>query len=150
MQTLKYSNIYKKEAEEIFELYWNDPEFLEELNNSLDSNFCNFYIYKNNNEILGISGIRKADNFLKDYATTHDPVELYVIASKNKGKGVGNILLKYAVEESKKMNYTEMICYSPETHNSSWRFYEKNGFTQYGIVNDPDDGYPGMVWRRLI
>ncbi len=150
MKTTIYNKVYEKEVQEIFKLYWNDPEFLQELDEALESESCKFYIIKNDAEVLGVAGIRKADNFLKDYTSTNNPVELYIIASKNKGKGIGNILLKHIVNECKRENYTEIICYSPETHNGSWRFYEKNGFIKYGIVNDPDDGCPGMVYIHKI
>ena len=150
MQIKNYDKEYKKEVENIFKLYWTDKEFLQELSDNLESKTCNFYIVEDNNEVEGVAGIRKVDNFLKEYASTTSPVELYIIASKNKNKGTGSALLNHVIEESKKMNYTEMICYSPETHDSSWRFYEKAGFIQHGIVNDPDDGYPGMILRRSL
>jgi len=60
------------------------------------------------------------------------------------------MLVSKVIEEIKKLNFTEIACYSPETHNSSWKFYEKLGFIRHGIIKDPDDGYPGMLWRKLI
>jgi L-amino acid N-acyltransferase YncA len=150
MQFRVYQKEFKNEVEEIFKLYWNDPEYLEELSVALDSDICKFYVVEENNEIVGVAGIRNAENYLKEYTSTSNPVELYLIASKTKGKGIGSELTKFIIEESKKLGYTEIILYSPETHNGSWGFYEKNGFIQHGIVNDPDDGYPGMVWRRVL
>jgi L-amino acid N-acyltransferase YncA len=150
MEINKYSNSHKSEIEGIFRIYWTDPEYLQELNDALASENFNFYVALDNDEVVGVAGIRKAENFLKEYTTTTNPVELYIIASKNKNKGTGGFLFNYVEKEYIKMNYSEIICYSPETHNSSWRFYQKSGFIQRGIVNDPEDGYPGMVWRKML
>lgn len=150
MQIKKYNKSYEEQVKNIFTLYWTDVEFLDELSTALNSSSCNFYIAQENNEITGVVGVRKADNFLKDHVSTDNPAELYVIASKYKGKGIGSILSNYIIEEYSKMNYTEMICYSPETHNDSWKFYENSGFAKHGIVNDPDDGYPGMLWSKIL
>lgn len=149
----KYDQSDELEVKNIFTMYWNDPEFLDELSHALRSEDCSFYIAYDDleeKEIVGIAGTRKITNFLKDYTSTESPLELYVIASKYKEKGVGKFLCENIIEECKKMNRTEIICYSPETHNSSWVFYEKLGFIKHGVVNDPDDGYPGMLWSRII
>jgi len=101
-------------------------------------------------EIVGVVGIRKAPDFLKKEADTDKPAELYVIASKIKTEGIGSLLVKKMIEVAKELSFTEIIGYSPETHNSSWRFYESLGFAQGGIVKDPDDSYPGMIWKKII
>ncbi|MDQ5957166.1 MAG: putative acetyltransferase [Patescibacteria group bacterium] len=150
MQVINYSPASKSQVEDIFRIYWTDEEFLNELSDNLESSDCNFYIALNIDEVVGVVGVRKVKNFLLDHTNTDNPCELYIIASKSKNKGVGSALLQHIINECKRMYYTELICYSPETHDSSWRFYEKNGFVSLGIVNDPDDGYPGMVWRRLV
>lgn len=150
MQIIKYNNNYKKEVEDIFKTYFDDPEFLQELDDGLINIKYSFYLILENGEVLGVAGIRGVNNFLSDYVLTSNPAELYIIASKYKGKGVGSKLLNYVIEECNKINYTELICYSPETHDSSWKFYQSNGFIKCGIVNDPDDGCPGMVWRRVL
>ena len=109
MQIKRYDKSDEKEVKDIFTLYWRDIEFLDELSNALYSNSCKFYTAEENDEIVGVVGVRKADNFLKDYVSTDNPVELYVIASKYKGKGAGRFLCNYIIEECSKMNYTEMI-----------------------------------------
>jgi N-acetylglutamate synthase-like GNAT family acetyltransferase len=148
----KYENFNKnkKEVQDIFKIYWKDQEFLEELSQALDSEYCKFYIASENDEVIGVVGTRNINNFLKEYTATDNPIELYIIAVKYKSKGIGNVLCSHILQESKKINIKEVVCYSPETHSDSWRFYEKLGFVQCGIANDPDDGYPGMIWKRNL
>lgn len=150
---MKIRNYNKKDkiaAQQIFAKYWTDEEFLDELAENLDDDKIHFYVAEKDNEIIGVTGLREAPKYLRDYAETENPVELYIIASKLQNKGFGNLLALKVIEEAKKLNFTEIECYSPDTHNSSWKFYEKLGFTKHGIINDPDDGYPGMLWKKVI
>ena len=150
MEIRNYNKKDKVAVQHIFAKYWTDREFLDELEKNLDGDEVYFYVAEKDNEIIGVAGFRKAPKYLRDYAETENPVELYIIASKEKNKGFGNTLAQKIIEKAKKLNFTEIECYSPETHNSSWRFYEKLGFKKHGIINDPDDGYPGMLWRKVL
>lgn len=150
MKVREYSKIDETEAKNIFDLYWTDKEFLNELTNELNAKTCRFFVAEKDGEILGIAGLREAPAHLSIYAKTNKPAELYIIASKYQNKGIGNFLGQKIIEETRNLGFTEILCYSPETHNSSWKFYEKLGFTSYGIIKDPDDGYPGMLWVKTI
>ena len=150
MEIRNYNKKDKVAVQHIFAKYWTDREFLDELEKNLDGGEVYFYVAEKYDEIIGVAGFRKAPKYLRDYAETENPVELYIIASKEKNKGFGNTLAQKIIEKAKKMNFTEIECYSPETHNSSWEFYEKLGFKKHGIINDPDDGYPGMLWRKVL
>lgn len=137
--------------EKICSQYWNDKNFLAEISEKLDSSSCNFYIVENEEkEILGFGGFRDAPIHLRKNIVTKTPAELYIIASKYKNKGVGSFLCEKIIEEAKKLNYTEMLCYSPETHAASWKFYENLGFVKLGIIKDPEDGFPGMLWQKIF
>ncbi|PIP73098.1 MAG: hypothetical protein COW88_03020 [Candidatus Lloydbacteria bacterium CG22_combo_CG10-13_8_21_14_all_47_15] len=150
MKARKYNKKDEIEVKNIFSKYWTDNEFLDELAEELDSDNCRFYVAEDDNEIVGVAGLREAPTHLRNHADTKKPAELYIIASKYKNKGTGNLLGQKIIEGSKKLKFTEIVCYSPETHDSSWRFYEKLGFTKHGIINDPDDGYPGMLWKKTL
>lgn len=150
MKVRKYSKKDEVEVKNIFTQYWTDNEFLNELTEELNAEICKFYVVEKKGEVIGIAGLRKAPAYLITNANTEKPAELYVIASKYKNKGIGNFLGQKIIEEAKKLEFTEILCYSPETHNSSWKFYENLGFTSYGIIKNPDDGYPGMLWRKII
>ncbi len=144
-------------VEKIYALYWTDKEFLEELSYNLklslcidnkiknDQNTYKFFVAVEDSEIVGISGFKNTSDYLKQYAKTNTPLELYVLAVKYKNKGIGKYLMAKMTEEAKNLGYTEILIYSPDTHKESWKFYDEFG-EMVGKVIAPD-GYPGQVWR---
>ena len=146
----KYKNAQHVDVHNIFNQYFNDPEFLSELDESLKDSEAIFYVLTEYRDVISVVGVRKVTNYLLEHAKTENPLELYIIASKYKGAGAGSKLCDFIIKEAKFLGYTEIICYSPETHETSWKFYEHIGFVSGGIVNDPDDGYPGMLWRKVL
>jgi len=150
MKFRKYNKKDRIEVKDIFRQYWTDDEFLNELAGELDSKYCKFYITEENNEVVGIVGLRKAPAHFGNYTDTKNPAELYIIASKYKNKGIGNLLGQKIIAEAKKLKFTEILCYSPETHKNSWKFYENLGFIKHRIIKDPNDEYPGILWKKII
>lgn len=143
----------------IFNLYWNDQEFIEELtgeakefvnktNKSVSEKYT-YYVAENSNEILGIIGFRKSPSHMSEYTKSAKPAELYILASKNHGQGTGKILVDKMLNNLHKDNYTEVVLYSPNTHNAAWGFYDHLGFERVGKAIAPD-GEPGMIWRMIL
>lgn len=146
----------QKAVGEIFALYWTDPEFLKELSDELQlyvkktsKKDCGFFIAEENSEILGIVGFKKLSDYLKPYALTDNPTEFYVIAVKYKRKGIGERLKLKLIEEARKIGFSEILLYSPNSHNESWGFYDKLDFEKAGEVTPPDDAI-GQVWRKTL
>lgn len=149
----------KEEVEQIFVLYWTDPEFLKKLSNKLE--MCieqtqeyidkkyRFFVAEEKGEIVGIAGLRKAPDHMKQYATTNNPAEFYVLGVKYKGKGIGEALRLRRIEEAKKLGFTEIVLYSPNSHKDSWTFHDRLGFERVGSAIAPD-GEPGMIWRLTL
>ncbi|MBI4993556.1 GNAT family N-acetyltransferase [Candidatus Wolfebacteria bacterium] len=142
--------------EEIFALYWTDPEFLKELLSELQlyvkktpKKDSGFFVATENSEILGIVGFKKLANYLKPYALTNNPVEFYVIAVKYKRRGIGKTLKLKLIEEARRLGFTEILLYSPNSHSESWRFHGKLGFERAGEITPPDDDI-GQVWRKIL
>ncbi|MBI2278446.1 MAG: GNAT family N-acetyltransferase [Candidatus Brennerbacteria bacterium] len=145
-------------SEEISTLYWNDLEFLKELSDTLkmyinQTEECinekyRFFVAEEKGEIVGIAGFRNAPDYLRQHAKTNNPAELYIIAVKYKGRGIGKELRLKILEEGKNIGFTEIILYSPNSHEKSWVFYEKSGFERIGEITAPD-GEPGQVWQKL-
>ncbi|HAT68573.1 MAG: hypothetical protein A2481_02520 [Candidatus Yonathbacteria bacterium RIFOXYC2_FULL_47_9] len=150
MEIRDYNKKDKEAVQNIFTKYWTDEEFLSELSENIDSGKMHFYVAEKDGEVIGVAGFREAPEYLHDYAETKNPAELYVVASQLQNEGIGSMLVQKVIDEAKNLYFTEIECYSPETHSSSWKFYEKLGFTRHGIIKDPDDGYPGMLWRKII
>ncbi len=150
MKIRDYNEKDKSAIQNIFTKYWTDEEFLSELAKNIDEYKMRFYGAEKDGEVVGVAGFREAPEYLRVYAETKNPAELYVVASKLQNEGIGSMLVQKVIDEVRKLNFTEIECYSPETHNSSWKFYEKLGFKKHGIIKDPDDGYPGMLWEKTI
>lgn len=146
----------QKAVEEIFALYWTDPEFLKELSDALQiyikttpGKDSRFFVAEENGEILGIVGFKKLADYLKSYTRTANPIEFYVIAVKQKRKGIGRKLKSTLIEEAKKNGFTEMLLYSPHSHDESWRFHDILGFEKVGEVTPPEDEI-GYVWQKIL
>ena len=121
----------QKAVEEISALYWTDPEFLKELSSVLQlyvkkspKKDSGFFVAEENGEILGIVGFRKLTDYLKPYALTNNPVELYVIAVRHKRRGIGGKLKLKLIEEAREFGFSEILLYSPNSHNESRGFYD--------------------------
>jgi L-amino acid N-acyltransferase YncA len=143
-------------VEEIAALYWTDPEFLKELSGELrsylnrsSSKDSGFFVAEENDGILGFVGFRKLPNYLRFYAQTSNPIEFYVIAVKNKGKGVGEKLKLKLIEEVEKLGFSEILLYSPGSHDESWNFHDKFGFERVGEITPPEDD-AGYLWRKIL
>ncbi len=146
----------QKAVEEISVLYWTDPEFLTELSSELQSysketlkKDSGFFVATEGDEILGVVGFKKLADYLKPYALTSNPVEFYVIAVKHKRRGIGEALRLKLIEEVQKSGFTEILLYSPNSHNESWGFHDRLGFERVGEVTPPDDDI-GQVWRKIL
>lgn len=148
--------IDQKAVEKIFSLYWTDPEFLKELSDELSSCIkkdpnkdCGFFVAEENGEILGIVGFKKLADYLKLYASTINPVEFYVVAVKYKRKGIGERLKLRLIEEVRKSGFTEILLFSPNSHDESWGFHDQMGFKRIGEVTPPEDEI-GQVWQKIL
>ena len=149
----------KRAVEEIFALYWTDFGFLKKLSEKLqmciertkeyiDAQY-RFFVAEEDNEIMGVVITRKAPETMSLHIQTENPVELYVIASKYKHRGIGKELRIRALQEAKKSGFTEMVFYSPDSHKESWNFHDQLGFERIeGVVTFDDE--PGRIWRKTL
>ncbi|MFA7193808.1 MAG: GNAT family N-acetyltransferase [Candidatus Paceibacterota bacterium] len=156
MNIRKFRNEDKYQVEEIFCMYWNDEGFRKRLLDKLDIFIENndeskqkqygFYVAEENGEIVGVAGFRKAPEHMLKYSKTEKPVEFYILGSKYKNRGIGESLRIKRIEEAKRLGFTEIILYSPDSHKDSWSFHDRLGFERVGPDVAPD-GEPGMIWR---
>ena len=146
-------------VEEIFAIYWTDPEFLKKLSHKLrmcinqTEEYINkkyrFFVAEEKGEVVGIAGFRVAPSHMRLYAKTKNPAEFYILAAKYKGRGIGKKLRLKRIEEAKKLGFTEIVFYSPNSHKESWNFHDKLGFERVGEALAPD-GEPGQIWRKVL
>lgn len=146
-----------EQVQRIFELYWTDDGFLEKLHNRLkqfvedsaglaEQGF-KYFVAEENGEVVGIGAMRKAPEKMRKYATTSNPVEFYVLASKYPGRGIGSALRNRRIEEAKKDGYTEIVFFSPDSHQESWAFHDE---LSQRVGPTEVDGEPGVVWRMSL
>lgn len=143
------------EIERIYDLYWSDSfrenlskrlsRYVEKSPEIVEQKF-KYFVAEENGEVVGVSAFRKAPESMKKFTKTSNPAELYILAVKYKGKGVGTSLRNKGIEEAKKHGYTEVIFYSGETHQDSWSFHDNSDFKRVGEMIAPN-GEKGQVWR---
>ena len=142
------------QIEIIYDLYWSG-DFRENISKRLNQFTENavdiaeqkfsYFIAEENEEVLGVVGIRKCPTHMLEYAKTSNPSEIYIIATKKKGTGIGKVLIQKALAESRNSGYTEVLLYSGETHSDSWGFYDHLGFERAGSSVAPN-GEQGLTW----
>ncbi|HMP67229.1 MAG TPA: hypothetical protein PKA60_00565 [Candidatus Paceibacterota bacterium] len=141
---------------DILKLYWNDPDFIQEVKDLLEDTNSNgfsikkhFLVSENKGQIDGFAGFKDLSDYLKPFSKGNNPTELYIIAVKEKRTGVGLELKAKLIEAANNLGYDEMLIFSPTTHDGSWKFHDTLDFEQVGKVTPPEDG-EGLVWRRYI
>ena len=154
-------NLKKKDVssiEDIFALYWPDAEFRERLSNRLNDTVNNapdsieqrlkYFVAEDDGQVVGATGFRKVPEHMREFTKTLNPAELYILAVKNRGGGVGKLLVNRVLDEITRLGYTEAVLYSGETHKDSWEFYDHLGFEVVGPATAPN-GELGQVWRMI-
>lgn len=140
------SNIVKPDASESLEIAklikdgWNSAykgiisdEYLANMNieviseswrQAIDANRSNIYVYKENNQILGVIRFGKAEKF-----DSNDMGEVFVLYVKpeEKRKGIGSQLLRYAQNQLVENKYKKMIIWCLKGNIQGSNFYKKHG-----------------------
>lgn len=146
------------EVENIFDLYWKD-DFRENLSKKLVGYTENaseiveqgfkYFVADDNAEVIGVLGFRNVPSRMREFVTTNNSVELYILAVKNKKGGIGKKLVEKCINEAKEMGRTEVVLYSGETHSESWGFYDHLDFKRVGPATAPN-GEQGQIWRMQL
>jgi L-amino acid N-acyltransferase YncA len=145
---------------ELFAIHWADDRdfqmrlidramgFVNQTNEVMDQKFS-YFVADNAGDVVGVAGMRKIPDHMCDVTVTDNPCELYILAVKEKGRGVGKALVSKILHTAEAAGYTEMVLYSGETHQDSWGFYDQIGFDRVGESIAPN-GEKGMVWRMFL
>lgn len=109
--------------EKYFEVEEYDKKVLESCEENIISKGGFIFFAKSNNNILGTFAlIKKSQNCL----------ELNKMAVKKiyRGKGIGNIMIQYAINFAKKNDWKKIILYSNTILKNSIYLYRKYGFNE--------------------
>ncbi len=142
-------------VEGIYDLYWADAfreklsrkikEFISKSKKALEEK-VNYFVIEDEGKILGAISFRTCPHLMMEYSKTPNPLEIYILAVVNQGKGVGKALVEKALEEGKSQGYTEALLYNSDLHQESRGFYLHSGFEDAGVATAPD-GELGHVFR---
>ncbi|MCF7843528.1 GNAT family N-acetyltransferase [Candidatus Gracilibacteria bacterium] len=142
----------------IYELYWTG-DFKDNLIKRLNGNIENspdviqqsfkYFVAENHGEVVGVVGYRNVPQHMIEFTSSDHPAELYIIAVKNKGEGLGKTLIEKVKDGLKEFKYTEVVLYSGETHKESWGFYDHLGFERVKESVAPN-GEKGQIWRMIL
>lgn len=152
--------IHESDAEQvnsIFDLYWRGM-FRDHLLDKLHRYFTKdeepagenfkFFVAIQDEEVVGVTSLRDAPDTMTTYSKTSNPGELYVIAVKEKGKGVGKALVEYLIQEAVKQKYTEIVVFSGVSHSDIWSFHDL--YADRVDESVAPNGEPGLIWRREL
>lgn len=117
----------KEDKEQVIELLrLNTPQYFDlseesELKEYLETDSANYYVFVDNDKIIGAGGINFGFDDGKSARISWD-----IVHPEQQGKGVGRKLVEYRIEEIKKNNaVTKIIVRTSQLVNN---FYAKFGF----------------------
>lgn len=132
-------------------------QVLGEMEDSLNGNNDNLYLVALEDEqVIGIIGLRKPKPELIKFARTHNPAELinaYIAKDHRGGKGVDAALVRGIETEAKARGYTELVLNSEPKYNQDCRdFYNKlEGYKNVGIIKKLKGKHGNaLVWSKLL
>ena len=118
---------------------WRDlNEFIEDVKEYIHQN--NFYVLKEENEILGFFAYIKNkdvayDDIRGNWLNDEPYVVIHKIASKYHNRGVASNMLKYVIEETKKIGIYNIKIDTHEKNISMQSFLNKHDFVNCGIIS---------------
>lgn len=144
-----------EQVENIYELYWSGDfkeniskrlhQFIENSKEITDQNF-HYFVCEELKQIHGVIGFRKCPKHMLEYTNTINPTEIYILAVKERSKGIGRKLIEKVLDEAINLKYTEVVLYSGESHSDSWGFYDHLNFERISKAIAPN-GEQGQIWR---
>lgn len=143
---------------EIYEQYWSG-DFKDNLLKRLSAYTQNspdivqqsfkYFVAETDGEVVGVVGYRNAPSHMINFTSTEHPVELYIIAVKNRGQGIGLKLVEKVKTELARTLHKEIVLYSGDTHKESWGFYDHLGFERVEESIAPN-GEKGQIWKIIL
>jgi predicted N-acetyltransferase YhbS len=145
-------------VESILNLYWSGAlkdrffkrikDFSDKTPESIGQAYKCF-VAENEGEIVGFIVTRKAPEHMKEYTTTNNLAELYLLAAKRRGQGIGTVLREKGIDEAREAGYTEIVLYSADSHKDSWDFHDNSEFKRVAESIAPN-GEKGLIWRMEL
>ncbi len=130
-------------------LQWTDKEqtgiyverILNEIHGLIEYNM-RFWVIKEENTVIGVSGIGDPYPKLSQYASTNNPglVKILYLDNKFRGRGYGKALLEEMINKAKEAGYSELLIGSHSDYkDTAYGFYLKMGFNVVGRNSGEDE-----------
>ena len=133
-----------------------DDEFnIEKLIDNFSEYICNhnfdLYMISVDGKNIGIIEIGSYEDKYKDNMEGIGEIRSFHIKQEFQNQGIGSEVLKFAVDELKKMGYRKICLWVKKQNTKAIKFYEKHGFkkTVYDC-EETIDGAPSMVMEKSI
>ncbi len=115
----------------------------------------NFFVARGSDgNVVGVLEIEEVSSDLIEFSLTGNALEVQNIYVDNalRGSGIGKLLILKAEEEAGRLGKKEVLLKSgPLFKNTSWKFYEANGFEKPGMIKDfSGKGEDAQVFRKLL
>lgn len=120
----KFDKVHLSAVAEIEKLCFSEPWSESALEESLDSVFSHFYVYTEEDRVLGYMGL---------YAVAGEgSVTNVAVHPDSRKKGVGEALVRNAIEVGKTLKLEYMTLEVRQSNEPAQRLYEKCGFQTVG------------------
>ena len=138
--------VEEDEVEKYIERIKNEIEGKTEFN-------IHFWVVKDNDEVVGVTGLcDPLPNILK-FAKTKYPGELKILYldPNSRGKGIGRKLLVFIENEARKQGYKEILIRSAKRfRDTAYGFYERMGYSKVGMITSESNSEQMQVFEKKL
>jgi GNAT superfamily N-acetyltransferase len=123
---------------------WTDPgevdKYIERIGNEINGKTefnMHFWVAKEDEKILGVTGISNPLPVILPPAKTPNPAEIKImyVDGNSQGKGIGKMLINFIEHQAKSEGYTELMVRSANRYKfTAYGFYEKCGYEKSGLI----------------
>jgi diamine N-acetyltransferase len=137
---------------ETMDKYLQEAFSLKKLSKELRSKYCKFYFMYLDNELVGYLKINDAPA----QSDINDPesieVERIYVRKKHKGKGLGKVLMDYALQQAKEKKKYFVWLGVWEKNKDAISFYKKMGFWKAGrhTFRMGDELQSDLIMKKII
>ena len=129
----------------------NVKRITNEINGKTEFNM-QFWIARENDEVLGVTGLSDPLPKVIRFAKNTKPAEIKILyVDKDKqGKGIGRKLVSFVEEEARIKGYNELLVRSALIYkDTAWGFYKKMGYADVGKL-EKGEREPIQVFEKLL
>ena len=139
-------------SSETMDKYLHESLSMEKLAEELSNTYCKFYFIYLNNELVGYL----KTNYAPSQSDINDPesveVERIYVRKEHKGKGLGKVLMEYALQQAKKREKEYVWLGVWEKNVKAIAFYKQMGFKEAGrhSFHIGDEQQTDLIMKKIV